>query len=196
MIEVVLASRNTGKLKEMQALFAPLGWVLRPVSDFSAHEPEETESTFVGNALLKARDAAQVSGMPAIADDSGLSVDALNGAPGVDSAYFAGKPSNDAANNQKLLRELANVPDEQRGAQFVCVMAYVRDADDGVPVIVEAHWRGRILREPRGKNGFGYDPLFFVPTHNCSSAELAPDVKNRISHRGQVAAQLLELLRG
>ncbi len=193
---VVLASRNAGKLKEMQALFAPLGWVLHAVSDFSAHEPDEIESTFAGNALLKARHAARVSGLPAIADDSGLSVDALDGAPGVESAYYAGKPSNDKANNAKLLRELANVPDEKRGAEFVCMMACVRTADDASPVIAEARWRGRILWEPRGTNGFGYDSLFFVPTHRCASAELPPQVKNEISHRGQAAARLLEKLRG
>jgi len=193
---VVLASRNLGKLAEMQSLFAPLGWTLRPVSDFSAHEPEETEHTFAGNALIKARHAAQVSGLPAIADDSGLSVDALGGAPGVQSAYYAGKPSNDKANNEKLLRELADVPDEKRGAEFVCVMAYVRRADDASPVIAQAKWRGSILREPRGANGFGYDPLFFVPDHRCASAELPPEVKNRLSHRGQAAALLLEKLRG
>ncbi len=196
MSAVVLASRNLGKLAEMQSLFAPLGWTLRPVSDFSAHEPEETEHTFAGNALIKARHAAQVSGLPAIADDSGLSVDALGGAPGVQSAYYAGKPSNDKANNEKLLRELADVPDEKRGAEFVCVMAYVRRADDASPVIAQAKWRGSILREPRGANGFGYDPLFFVPDHRCASAELPPEVKNRLSHRGQAAALLLEKLRG
>lgn len=189
---VVLASRNLGKLKEMQALFASLGWALRPVSDFSAHEPEETEHTFAGNALIKARYAAQISGLPAIADDSGLCVEALGGAPGVETAYYAGKPSNDAANNQKLLRELANTADEDRSAEFVCVMAYVRGADDSPPVISQAKWRGRILREPRGANGFGYDPLFYVPTQGCSSAELPREVKNRISHRGQAAAQLLQ----
>lgn len=195
MSTVVLASRNLGKLAEMQALFAPLGWTLRPVSDFRAHEPEETEHTFTGNALIKARHAARVSGLPAIADDSGLSVDALDGAPCVESAYYAGKPSNDAANNEKLLRELANVPDEKRGAEFVCVMAYLRTADDASPVIAEAKWRGSILREPRGANGFGYDPLFFVPTLRCASAELPAETKNKISHRGQAAALLLEKLR-
>ncbi len=134
---VVLASRNAGKLAEMQALFAPLGWTLKRVSEFADVSPDETEPTFTGNALLKARHAARVSGLPALADDSGLCVDALGGVPGVESAYYAGKPSNDAANNQKLLRELGGAPDEKRGAQFVCVMAYVRNADDAVPVIAQ-----------------------------------------------------------
>lgn len=193
---VVLASHNAGKLKEMQSLLAPLGWTLRLVSEFGGTAPDETERTFAGNALLKARYAARLSGLAAIADDSGLCVDALGGAPGVESAYFAGKPSNDEANNQKLLRDLMPLDNEQRGAQFVCVMAYVRHAEDSAPVIAEGRWSGRILPAPRGTQGFGYDPLFFVPTHQCASAELNPDVKNRISHRGQAAALLLEKLRG
>lgn len=193
---VVLASHNTGKLKEMQALFAPLGWTLHLVSEFGSAAPEETETTFKGNALLKARHAARLSGLPAIADDSGLCVDVLNSAPGVESAYFAGKPSNDVSNNLKLLRELLNETDENRDAQFVCAMAYVHHPEDKAPLIVEARWAGRILHEPRGKNGFGYDPLFLVSTHGCSSAELPPEVKNKISHRGQAAALLLEKLRG
>lgn len=193
---IVLASHNAGKLKEMQALFAPLGWVLHLVSEFSKAAPEETETTFKGNALLKARHAARLSGLPAIADDSGLCVDVLNSAPGVESAYFAGKPSNDVSNNLKLLRELLNETDENRDAQFVCAMAYVHHPEDKAPLIVEARWAGRILHEPRGKNGFGYDPLFLVSTHGCSSAELPPEVKNKISHRGQAAALLLEKLRG
>lgn len=195
-LHVVLASHNAGKLKELQALFAPLGWTLHLVSEFGADAPDETESTFAGNALLKARHAARLSGLPALADDSGLCVDALHGAPGVDSAYFAGNPCNDSANNQKLLLALRDVADAQRTAQFVCTMAYVRRDDDAQPTLVEARWHGRILRAPRGQNGFGYDPLFFVPTHDCSSAELTPDVKNKISHRGQAAALLLEKLRG
>lgn len=194
---VVLASHNAGKLKEMQSLFAPLGWTLRLVSEFGGSAPDETEPTFAGNALLKARHAARLSGLAAIADDSGLCVDALGGAPGVASAYFAGTPSNDEANNQKLLRELMPLDNDQRGAQFVCVMAYVRHAEDPAPVTVEARWSGRILREPRGNHGFGYDPLFFVPTQNCASAELPAEVKNRISHRGQAARALLaQLVKG
>lgn len=189
---IVLASRNRGKLAELQALFAPLGWQLRLVSEFSEEEPAETAGSFVGNALIKARHAAQVSGLPAIADDSGLCVDALHGAPGVESAYFAGRPSNDAANNALLLQRLSGVPEAQRGAQFMCVMAYVKG--DAAPVTVEARWAGRILTAPRGANGFGYDPLFWVPEQGCASAELAAEVKNRISHRGQAARALLQAL--
>jgi XTP/dITP diphosphohydrolase len=189
---VVLASRNRGKLAELQALFAPLGWQLHLVSDFSGEEPAETAGSFAGNALIKARHAARVSGLPAIADDSGLCVEALNGAPGVESAYFAGRPSRDAANNALLLERLADVPQTQRGAEFVCVMAYV----DGTapPLTVEARWPGRILTAPRGENGFGYDPLFYVPSHGCTSAELPAALKNAISHRAQAARALVQAL--
>jgi XTP/dITP diphosphohydrolase len=189
---VVLASHNKGKLAELQALFAPLGWQVQPVRAFSDEEPAETAGSFAGNALIKARHAARVSGLPAIADDSGLCVDALQGAPGVESAYFAGRPSRDAANNALLLQRLEGVPEAQRGAQFVCVMAYV----DGTapPLTVEGRWPGRILTAPRGEHGFGYDPLFYVPTHGCTSAELPPALKNEISHRGQAARALLQAL--
>lgn len=189
---IVLASRNRGKLAELQALFAPLGWQLRLVSEFSEEEPAETAGSFVGNALIKARHAARVSGLPAVADDSGLCVDALDGAPGVESAYLGGRPSNDAANNALLLQRLSGVPEAQRGAQFVCVMAFVDG--DVPPVTVEARWAGRILTAPQGTNGFGYDPLFWVPERGCASAELAPALKNRISHRGQAARALVQAL--
>jgi XTP/dITP diphosphohydrolase len=193
-VDVVLASRNRGKLAELQALLAPLRWQLKLVSDFTDDVPEETGETFEANALLKAEHAARASGLPAIADDSGIEVDALGGAPGVRSARFAGDHATDAQNNQKLLRMLENAPDAERGAQFVCVIALVRSGER--PTFVRAHWRGNILRAPRGGNGFGYDPLFFVPTHGCASAELQPDEKNRISHRAQAAAALLKKLRG
>lgn len=192
--EVVLASRNTKKLAEMQALLAPLGWRLRLVSDFADDAADETAPSFVENALLKARHAARVSGLPAIADDSGIEVDALRGRPGVRSARYAEPGASDAANNARLLRELAGVPDAQRGARFVCVMVALRHADDPVPLIAQGLWRGRILDAPRGANGFGYDPLFFVPEQGCSSAELDPGVKNRVSHRAQAATALLRLL--
>jgi len=196
MKQVVLASRNSKKLAEMQALLAPLNWQLRLVSDFTKDAAEESAPTFIENCLLKARHAARVSGLPAVADDSGLEVEALEGQPGVLSARFAGEGAGDAANNQKLLRLLDGIPDERRDARFVCVMTFLRGADDPVPLIAQGRWRGRILRQPCGANGFGYDPLFFVPTHHCSSAELEPAVKNGISHRAQAAAQLLSLLRG
>ncbi|MEQ1440608.1 RdgB/HAM1 family non-canonical purine NTP pyrophosphatase [Fontimonas sp. SYSU GA230001] len=179
----------------MQALLAPLGLNLRLVSEFSDEAAAETAPTFVENALLKARHAAAVSGLPAIADDSGIEVDALQGRPGVYSARYAGANASDASNNARLLQELADVAPEQRGARFVCVMALLRHADDPVPVIAQGLWQGRILDAPRGANGFGYDPLFWVPDHRCSAAELDPDVKNRISHRARAAAALLALLR-
>ncbi|MFA5938340.1 MAG: RdgB/HAM1 family non-canonical purine NTP pyrophosphatase [Sinimarinibacterium sp.] len=194
--EVVLASRNRKKLAEMQALLAPLGMTLSLVSEFSAEAAEETAPTFVENALLKARHAATVSGLPAIADDSGIEVDALLGRPGVYSARYAGASAGDADNNARLLHDLAGVAVDRRSARFVCVMAFLRHAEDPVPVIAQGLWRGRILDAPRGANGFGYDPLFWVPDHGCSSAELDADVKNRISHRAQAAAALLAQLGG
>lgn len=193
--EVVLASRNAKKLAEMQALLAPLGWELRLVSEFTDEEAEETAPTFVENALLKARHAAKVSGLPAIADDSGIEVDVLNGKPGVHSARYAARGAGDRANNRKLLDALKDVTDQERGAQFVCVMVFLRHAADPVPLIAQGAWRGQILHTPRGEQGFGYDPLFFVPALGSTAAELDPAVKNRISHRGQAAAELLDLLR-
>lgn len=193
---LVLASRNAKKVAELQPLLTPLGITLQPVSAFSDHEPDETASTFVENALIKARHAAEVSGLPALADDSGLEVDALHGAPGVLSARYAGSPSDDAANNRKLLAALLDVPTEQRSARFVCVLTLMRHSADPVPLIAQGTWRGRILEAPRGDNGFGYDPLFWVPDHSCSSAELDAVDKNRISHRGQAIAHLMQQLRG
>lgn len=194
--ELVLASRNAKKLKEMQALFAPLGVTLHAVSEFSDVEPEETAPSFVENALIKARHASSVSGLPALADDSGLEVAALDGAPGVRSARYAGEPSSDAANNEKLLLELRGKTGDARTARFVSALTLLRHADDPVPLIALGYWHGRILEAPRGANGFGYDPLFFVAEHACSAAELAPDVKNRISHRARASAELLRLMRG
>lgn len=196
MREVVLASRNAKKLAELQDILQPLGVRLRPVTDFGGEAPEEPAPTFVENALLKARHAARLSGLPALADDSGIEVDALNGAPGVHSARYAGANATDEANNAKLLAELRDVPDAARGAGYVCMLAMLRSPDDPIPLIAEGQWRGRILREPRGKNGFGYDPLFWVESHLCSSAELPPVVKNRLSHRARAAAALLRALRG
>lgn len=191
---VVLASRNRKKLAEMQALLVPLNLNLRLASEFGDEAPEETAPTFVENALLKARHAARVSGLPAIADDSGIEVDALAGRPGVRSARYAGGNASDADNNARLLQELAGVPAERRGARFVCAMVFLRHAGDPVPLIAQGRWPGRILHAPRGDNGFGYDPLFWVPEHGCSAAELDPAVKNRISHRGRAAAALVAQL--
>ena len=192
--EVVLASRNDGKLAEMQALFAPLGWKLRSVAEFCDDAAEEPAPSFVENALLKARHAALVSGLPAIADDSGLEVAALDGAPGVRSARYAGEHASDSDNNQKLLAALKSVPDERRGARFVCLMVYLRHAEDATPLIAQGNWRGTILHNPRGSHGFGYDPLFLVPDLKRSAAELDAEVKNRVSHRGKAARHLYSMI--
>lgn len=194
MKEIVLASRNRKKLAEMQALLAPLGWRLRLVSDFTGEEAEETAPTFVENALLKARHAARVSGLPALADDSGIEVAALGGEPGVHSARYAGEHGDDAANNAKLLAALAGRPQHERAARFVCVLALLRHAEDPVPLIAEGYWNGTLLEAPRGDHGFGYDPLFFVAEQGRSAAELPAELKNRISHRAQAAQVLLTRL--
>ncbi|MFB8830684.1 RdgB/HAM1 family non-canonical purine NTP pyrophosphatase [Azotobacter sp. CWF10] len=190
--QLVLASHNAGKLKELQALLGNAVQV-RSVGEFSDVEPEETGLSFVENAILKARHAARVSGLPALADDSGLAVDALGGAPGIYSARYAGG-GGDAANNAKLLEALRDVPDAERGAQFVCALALVRHAEDPLPILCEGLWHGRILHAPRGTHGFGYDPLFWVPECACASAELAPAEKNQLSHRARAMAQLRQRL--
>ncbi|QVW23025.1 RdgB/HAM1 family non-canonical purine NTP pyrophosphatase [Pseudomonas hormoni] len=187
--QLVLASHNAGKLKELQAMLG--GSVqLRSIGEFSSVEPEETGLSFVENAILKARNAARISGLPALADDSGLAVDFLGGAPGIYSARYA-DGQGDAANNAKLLDALKDVPEAERGAQFVCVLALVRHADDPLPILCEGLWHGRILTKASGEHGFGYDPLFWVPSRDCSSAELSPSEKNLISHR----ARAMDLLR-
>jgi XTP/dITP diphosphohydrolase len=190
--ELVLASHNAGKLRELQAILGD-AVRLRSVGEFSQVEPEETGLSFVENAILKARHAARVSGLPALADDSGLAVDHLGGAPGIHSARYA-DGQGDAANNAKLLTALKGVADAGRGAQFVCALALVRHADDPLPILCEGLWHGRILREARGANGFGYDPLFWVPERNCSSAELPAEDKNRLSHRARALALLKQRL--
>lgn len=187
--QLVLASHNAGKLKELQAMLGE-SVQLRSIGEFSSVEPEETGLSFVENAILKARNAARISGLPALADDSGLAVDFLGGAPGIYSARYAdGK--GDAANNAKLLDALKDVPEAERGAQFVCVLALVRHVDDPLPILCEGLWHGRILTQASGEHGFGYDPLFWVPERDCSSAELSPNEKNLISHR----ARAMDLLR-
>lgn len=190
--ELVLASHNAGKLKELQAMLGSHIKV-RSVSEFSSIEPEETGLSFIENAILKARHAAQVSGLPALADDSGLAVDALGGAPGIYSARYA-DGQGDAANNAKLLDVLKAVPDSERGAQFVCALALVRHAADPLPILCEGLWHGRILHEARGAQGFGYDPLFWVAERNCSSAELPAAEKNQLSHRARAMALLKQRL--
>ncbi len=188
--KIIFASNNPGKIREIQSLLSGYGVEILPQALFINEEVEETGETFLENALIKARHAARLGGLPTIADDSGLEVDALDGAPGVFSARFAGLGASDDENNEKLLRELAGVGDDKRTARFRCVMVYVRDAEDANPLIADAAWEGRILRETRGGNGFGYDPLFFVPGQGCASAELPPEAKNRLSHRGQALRTL------
>ena len=190
MPRIVLASSNPGKLAEFNALLAASGLDLVAQASLGISDAAETGCTFVENALLKARHAARASGLPALADDSGLCVAALDGAPGLHSARYAGTHGDNAANNAKLLRELAEVPDAQRGAFFICVLVLLRHADDPTPFIVEARWPGRVLRELRGVQGFGYDPLFLPDGQRVSSAELEPALKNQLSHRGQALAQL------
>lgn len=193
---VVLASGNAGKVREFNQLLAGAHIEVLPQSSFGVPEAEETGLTFVENAILKARNAARHTGLPAIADDSGIEVDALNGAPGIYSARYAGAGASDEENLYKLLSALEGLPDEQRGARFQCVIAYLRHAEDPTPLICQGTWEGRILAAPRGANGFGYDPVFYVPDQGASSAELAPETKNRLSHRGQALRRLLEGLRG
>ncbi|MDH4040221.1 MAG: RdgB/HAM1 family non-canonical purine NTP pyrophosphatase [Gammaproteobacteria bacterium] len=190
---VVLASGNAGKLRELAGILAPLGLELKSQDLFDVPEVEETGLSFVENAIIKARAACEFSGHPAIADDSGLEVDYLRGEPGIHSARYSG--AGDAANNAKLLAALAGQPAARRSARFQCALVYMRHARDPMPLVCQASWEGLILEAPRGANGFGYDPLFYVPEYGCSSAELAPDLKNRISHRARASALLLEALR-
>ena len=188
---IVLASNNAGKVHEFNQLLTGTDFEVLPQSEFGVMEAEETGLSFVENAILKARNAAAHTGLPAIADDSGLEVDALDGAPGIYSARYAGSGASDLQNLEKLLADIKDVPDAQRTARFQCLMVYMRHAKDPTPQIFQGTWEGRILHAPQGDNGFGYDPVFFVPTHNCSSAELEPDVKNSLSHRGQALTQLI-----
>ena len=191
MSEVVLASGNPGKLAEFRALLAERGFQVLPVRQFAEASPEETGASFLANALIKARHAARASGRAALADDSGLEVDFLDGAPGVYSARFAGPNAEDADNNALLLRRLAGVPEGLRGARFRCVLVYLRSPEDADPLICEGVWPGRILEQPRGGGGFGYDPLFLVPELGCSAAQLSAAEKNALSHRGQALRALL-----
>lgn len=190
---VVLASGNAGKLRELAGILAPLGLQLESQTRYQVPEVEEIGLSFVENAIIKARAAARCSGHPAIADDSGLEVDYLDGAPGIYSARYSG--AGDDANNAKLLAALAGLPEEKRGARFQCALVYMRHALDPMPLVCQASWEGRILEQPRGENGFGYDPLFYVPERGCSSAELSVELKNRISHRARASSLLVEALR-
>lgn len=192
MKKLVLASNNAKKMKELNALLAPLGFEVIPQGELGIPEAEEPHCTFVENALAKARHAAQLSGLPALADDSGLCVAALGGAPGVYSARYAGEPKSDTRNNEKLLAELGNNPD--RRAHFVSVIVLVRHAEDPQPLIAEGEWHGEILPALRGEGGFGYDPLFNLPAFGQTAAELDAEIKNRLSHRGQAMQKLIARL--
>lgn len=193
-MKLVLASGNAGKLVEMREVLGDLDIELVAQAELGIADAEETAPSFVENAILKARHAAHSSGLPALGDDSGICVDALDGAPGLYSARYAGRHGDSAANIARLLAELDGVPESARSAHFFCVIVLLRHAEDPAPLIAEGRWHGRILREPRGDRGFGYDPVFFDPHNEASAAELDPAVKNRISHRGQALARLREQL--
>jgi len=198
MKQVVLASGNAGKLKEFGQCLAPLGIELVPQNQFISEEVEETGLSFVENAILKARHAAAASGMPALADDSGLEVDALGGAPGIYSARYAGSPlkgpAKDAANSAQLIADLKHIPADQRTARFQCVLVYMRHATDPTPLICQAAWEGVIMESAQGEHGFGYDPIFQVLEEGCRAAQLTPTQKIAISHRGKALAQLQRAL--
>ena len=194
-MQVVLASANPGKLRELAALLAPLGWELRAQSALGVEPAEESGATFAANALIKARHAARATGLPALADDSGIEVDALGGRPGVHSARYAGARASDRENLDKLLAELEGVPAERRTARYRCVIAYVARADDPQPLLGEGCWEGRIAAVPRGTGGFGYDPIFLPNGLERTAAELAPAEKDRASHRGKALAAFLEQVR-
>jgi XTP/dITP diphosphohydrolase len=194
-MQLVLASSNQGKILEIQQLLSPFHLQIIPQTELNVADVEETGLTFIENAILKARHAALHTHLPAIADDSGLEVDALQGAPGVFSARYAGKDANNEARLKKLLTALKDVPVQQRQARFQCVVAYLKHPEDPSPIICQGTWEGEILFAPQGIKGFGYDPVFYVPAYHCSAAELAPEVKNQISHRGQALRQLVTALR-
>jgi XTP/dITP diphosphohydrolase len=194
MKKIVLASNNPGKVREINQLLGGIELEALPQSAFGVLDADETGLTFVENAILKARHACHHTGLPAIADDSGLEVDALHGAPGIYSARYAGVGASDADNLDKLLNELQHVSEDERSARFQCLMVFMRHPQDPTPIICQGTWEGRILFEPRGSGGFGYDPVFYVPDQGCASAELAPEVKNRLSHRGQALQKLLQAL--
>lgn len=189
---ICLASHNAGKLKEFQRLFESSNVTVTNASAYNIESPEETGLTFIENAILKARHSAKISGLPSIGDDSGLEIDALNGEPGIYSARYAGEHGNADANNEKVLNAMHS--QTNRSARFHCVLALLRHEGDPAPVIAHGIWQGEILTAPRGEGGFGYDPIFYVPTHQCSAAELTPELKNQLSHRGQALRQLLQRL--
>ena len=193
-MKIVLASGNAGKIKELQEMLAELDMQIVPQRELNIGDIEETGLCFVENAILKARHAASESGLPAIADDSGLEVDLLNGAPGIYSARFAGETATDASNNRKLLELLGDAPLQQRSARYQCVIVYMRHATDPTPIICQGSWEGHIALEAKGDGGFGYDPLFYLQELNCHAAEIDKQQKNLISHRGKAMAELLAKL--
>ena len=191
---IVLASSNAGKVREINEMLAGHAVRIISQSEFNVPEVAETGLTFVENALLKARNAARHTGLPAIADDSGIELDALNGRPGIYSARYAGEGASDADNLRKLIDDVKKLPEDRRRCRFVCLMVYLRHAEDPTPLIAEGIWEGIAVTTPRGTNGFGYDPIFYVPIHHCTSAELPPETKNSLSHRGQALRRLVAQL--
>ena len=194
MKKIILASNNKGKIREFNTMLDGLYEVIS-MSDRQVEEVPETGLTFVENALIKARNASEQSGLPALADDSGIVVDALGGEPGIYSARYAGKHGDDEVNTQKLLDQMHAIPEGERTARFWCAIVFVEHANDPTPIIIQRGWEGEILRKKVGENGFGYDPIFYVPTHGCASAELAPKIKNTFSHRGRALTALLKELK-
>ncbi len=194
MKKIILASNNKGKIREFNTMLKGVYEVVS-MSDMNVEEVPEIGLTFVENALIKARNASEQSGLPALADDSGIVVDALKGAPGIYSARYAGNHGDDEANTHKILDEMSDVPDGKRHARFWCAIVFVEHANDPTPIIIQRGWEGEILREKVGENGFGYDPIFYVPTHSQASAELSPEIKNSISHRGRALQALLAELK-
>ncbi|HIC40116.1 MAG TPA: RdgB/HAM1 family non-canonical purine NTP pyrophosphatase [Piscirickettsiaceae bacterium] len=194
MKKIILASNNNGKIKEFNAMLDGIYQVIS-MAEMNVEEVPETGLTFVENALIKARNASEQSGLPALADDSGIVVDALNGEPGIYSARYAGTHGDDEENTQKILDEMSEVSDEKRTGRFWCAIVFIEYANDPTPIIIQRGWEGKILREKVGENGFGYDPIFYVPTHGCASAELPPEEKNKISHRGKALQALLKALK-
>jgi len=194
MEKIVLASNNAGKVREINELLKAYDINVVPQGDYDVDEVAETGLTFVENAIIKARYAALKTGLPAIADDSGIEVDALNGAPGIYSARFSGEDASDKDNNKKLLQELKDIPAEKRTARYQCVMVFMRHAADPTPIIASGSWEGVILESAKGSGGFGYDPLFYIPTHQCSAAELSAELKNKLSHRSKALISLLHEL--
>jgi len=194
MEKIVLASNNAGKVREIHDLLKEFDLEVVSQSEFNVDSVEETGLSFVENAIIKARYAALKTGLPAIADDSGIEVDALNGAPGIYSGRFSGEDASDKDNNKKLLQELKDMPTEKRTARYQCVMVFMRHASDPTPIIASGSWEGVILDAPKGSGGFGYDPLFYIPTHQCTAAELSAELKNKLSHRAKALISLLHKL--